>query len=50
MRLEIELCIFHEAVNVSVLTASPKSGLCFALSIPTAFYDFTAYFWCDKQA
>lgn len=50
MRLEIELCIFHEAVNASVLTASAQSGLCFALSIPTAFYNLTAYSWSSKQA
>lgn len=40
MRLEIELCIFHEVLNASALAAPPRSGLCFALSIPTAFLYF----------
>lgn len=43
MRQEIELCIFHEAENASVLTASLQAGLGFGLTIPTAFYDLTAY-------
>lgn len=50
MRLEIELCIFHEVVNASVLTSPARSGLCFALSITTAlfFYDLTAYSAANK--
>lgn len=47
MRLEMELCIFHETVNASALAAPPQSAPCFPLSIPIVP---AAYFWSSKQA
>lgn len=45
MRLEIELCIFHEVPNASAPAAPPRSGLCFALSIPNNFYFFFFFYF-----
>lgn len=50
MRLEMELCIFHETVNASALAAPPQPAPCIAPSIPIGFYDLAAYFWRSKQA
>lgn len=48
MRLEIELCIFHEVPNASAPAAPPRSGLCFALSIPNNFFFLFFFFlWFD---
>lgn len=49
MRLEIELCIFHEVPNASAPAAPPRFGLCFALSIPNNFF-FLFFFFYDLTA